>query len=77
MIITSRPNVVPFVQECFTVSKLEQHRMRTRMNQALQTGPSPGDPKESDKINELVDNYMKKNTELYDIEKLIPVSENS
>lgn len=50
--------------------------MRTRMNQALQTGPK-GDPKESDKINELVDNYMKKNTELYDIETLIPVSENS
>lgn len=76
MIITSEPNVVPFVQECFTVSKLEQHRMRTRMNQALQTSPK-GDPKESDKINELVDNYMKKNTELYDIETLIPVSENS
>ena len=64
------------MQECFTVSKLEQHRMRTRMNQALQTDPK-GDPKESDKINELVDNYMKKNTELYDIETLIPVSENS
>lgn len=76
MIITFQPHVVPFVQECFTVSKLEQHRMRTRMNQALQTGPK-GDPKESDKINELVDNYMKKNTELYDIETLIPVSENS
>lgn len=68
---TAERFVFSIVEECFTVSKLEQHRMRTRMNQALQTGPK-GDPKESDKINELVDNYMKKNTELYDIETLIP-----
>ena len=44
------------------------------MNQALQTGPQ-GSPEEADRIKELVENYMKKNTELYDIETLIPVSD--
>lgn len=44
------------------------------MNQALQIGPQ-GSPEEADRIKELVENYMKKNTELYDIETLIPVSD--
>ena len=43
------------------------------MNQALQSSPQGG-LEESDRVNELVENYMKKNTELYDIETLIPVS---
>ena len=42
------------------------------MNQALlSTNQGTGD--ESDRVNELVENYLKKNTELYDIENLIPV----
>lgn len=61
------------IQECFTVSKLEQHKMRSRMNQALQSSPQGG-LEESGRVNELVENYVKKNTELYDIETLIPVS---
>lgn len=59
------------VEECFTISKLEQHKMRSRMNQALQSSPQGG-LEESDRVNELVENYVKKNTELYDIETLIP-----
>ena len=47
--------------------------MRTRMNQALQSSPQGG-LEESGRVNELVENYMKKNRELYDIETLIPVS---
>ena len=47
--------------------------MRSRMNQALQSSPQSG-LEESGRVNELVENYVKKNTELYDIETLIPVS---
>ena len=47
--------------------------MRSRMNQALQSSPQCG-LEESYRVNELVENYVKKNTELYDIEALIPVS---
>lgn len=47
--------------------------MRSRMNQALQSSPQGG-LEESGRVNELVENYVKKNTELYDIETLIPVS---
>ena len=47
--------------------------MRSRMNQALQSSPQDG-LEESDRVNELVENYVKKNTEVYDIETLIPVS---
>lgn len=42
------------------------------MNQALLSN-NQGTGDESDRVNELVDNYLKKNTELYDIENLIPV----
>jgi len=58
------------VEECFTVSKLEQHKMRSRMNQALQSNHQ-GSGEESERVDVLVENYMKKNTELYDIETLI------
>lgn len=61
------------LQECFTACKLEQHKMRSRMNQALLSN-NQGTGDESDRVNELVENYLKKNTELYDIENLIPVS---
>ena len=47
--------------------------MRSRMSQALQSSPQGG-VEESGRVNELVENYVKKNTELYDIETLIPVS---
>lgn len=42
------------------------------MNQALLSN-NQGTGDESDRVNELVENYLKKNTELYDIENLIPV----
>ena len=42
------------------------------MNQALHSNDQ-GIGEESGRVNELVENYMKKNTELYDIETLIPV----
>lgn len=42
------------------------------MNQALLSN-NLGTGDESDRVNELVENYLKKNTELYDIENLIPV----
>lgn len=42
------------------------------MNQALQTNRQ-GNEDESGRVKELVENYMEKNTELYDIESLIPV----
>lgn len=42
------------------------------MNQALLSN-NQGIGDESDRVNELVENYLKKNTELYDIENLIPV----
>lgn len=42
------------------------------MNQALLSN-NQGAGDESDRVNELVENYLKKNTELYDIENLIPV----
>ena len=42
------------------------------MNQALHSNEQ-GIGEESDRVNELVENYMKKNTELYDTETLIPV----
>ena len=47
--------------------------MRSRMNQALQSSPQGG-LEDSYRVNELVENYVKKNTELYDFETLIPVS---
>ena len=46
--------------------------MRSRINQALLSN-NQGTGDESDRVNELVENYLKKNTELYDIENLIPV----
>ena len=42
------------------------------MNQALQSNHQEAE-EESGRVNELVENYMKKNTELHDIETLIPV----
>lgn len=42
------------------------------MNQALLSN-NQGTGDESDRVNELVENYLKKNTELYDIENSIPV----
>lgn len=42
------------------------------MNQALHSNHQGGG-EEAGRVNELVENYMKKNTELYDIETLIPV----
>ena len=42
------------------------------MNQALQSNHQKA-AEESGRVNELVENYMKKNTELHDIETLIPV----
>ncbi|KAL9971686.1 hypothetical protein ACROYT_G017884 [Oculina patagonica] len=68
---TAERLVFLIAEECFTVSKLEQHKMRSRMNQALQSSPQGG-LEESGRVNELVENYMKKNTEQYDIETLIP-----
>lgn len=43
------------------------------MNQALQSNHQ-GSGEESERVDVLVENYMKKNTELYDIETLITVS---
>ncbi|XP_068717962.1 mitochondria-eating protein-like [Montipora capricornis] len=58
------------VEECFRVCKLEQHRMKSRMNQALQT--NLGDKRvETDTGNDLVDKYVKKNINLYETETLI------
>ena len=42
------------------------------MNQALQSNHQ-GSGEESERVDVLVENYMKKNTELYDIETLITV----
>ena len=54
------------------VSKMEQRKMRNRMYQALQ--PPKENLMSKERVNELVENYMNKTTENYDLETLIPVS---
>ncbi|KAK3696727.1 hypothetical protein QZH41_013089 [Actinostola sp. cb2023] len=57
------------VEECFMVCKAEQRRMRKKVQQALQ--PTNGSVMDPQQTNDVIDSYMSRNTENYDIETLI------
>ncbi|XP_001641714.2 mitochondria-eating protein isoform X1 [Nematostella vectensis] len=58
------------VEECFMVCKAEQRRMRKKVRHALQ--PPNGSLIDASQTAEIVDSYMSRNTENFDVETLIP-----
>jgi hypothetical protein len=54
------------------VCKSELRRMRKKVQQALQ--PTNGSLMDSQQTNDIIDSYMCRNTDNYDVEALIPVS---
>lgn len=55
------------------VCKAEQRRMRKKVQQALQ--PTNGTTMDKQQTDDIIDSYMARNTENYDVETLIPVSQ--
>lgn len=54
------------------VCKSEQRRMRKKVQQALQ--PTHGSLMDTQQTSDIIDNYMLRNADNYDVETLIPVS---
>uniref|UniRef100_A0A6P8I7B6 Mitochondria-eating protein n=1 Tax=Actinia tenebrosa TaxID=6105 RepID=A0A6P8I7B6_ACTTE len=58
------------IEECFMVCKSEQRRMRKKVQQALQ--PTHGSLMDTQQTNDIIESYMLRNGDNYDVETLIP-----
>ncbi|XP_020903530.1 mitochondria-eating protein isoform X2 [Exaiptasia diaphana] len=67
---TNERLVFCIVEECFMVCKAEQRRMRKKVQQALQ--PTNGTVMDQQQTDDIIDSYMARNTDNYDVETLIP-----